>query len=377
LINPEIENMSATKPFDRLDYIYKLLVIIAITIVGLSFASDIVIPMAFAALFSIVLQPLVKRLERRKVPSVLAISIVLLLTIFVLVLVIWVVIQQVSSLLLDLPDLQVRIENFIDQMSQFARESFNISKAEQNKMVGEAMTSVSSYLGDLLLTTSHTLSMLIQVPIYIFLILIYRDKFRNFFVALLPGNTEFAWKKSIDRVIRGYISGLMLVTLIIATMNSIGLMIVGIDHAIFFGILSGLLTIIPYVGITIGAAFPILMALITKDSIWYAVAVLAVFSFTQFLEGNFISPRITGSKVSINALAAIIALVIGGKILGIPGMILAVPAIGVVRVLLSHSYYLKPFVILLEDKSDIGKKSPPAVDAMLDEFDKKEEPFVE
>jgi predicted PurR-regulated permease PerM len=362
--------MSATKPFDRLDYIYKVLVVITITIVGLSFAGDIVIPMAFAALFSIVLQPIVRRLERRKVPAVLAISLVLMLAMFLLGLIVWIVIQQVSGLLQDLPDLQVRIETFLDQMSTYARQSFNINKADQNKMIKEAMTSVSAYLGDILLTTSHTLTTLIQIPIYIFLILIYRDKFKNFFIALFPGNTEFAWKKSIERVIRGYISGLMLVTLIIASMNSIGLFIVGIDHAIFFGILSGLLTIIPYVGISIGAAFPILMALITKDSIWYAVAVLAVFSITQFLEGNFISPRITGSKVSINALAAIIALLIGGKILGIPGMILAVPAIGVVRVLLSHSYYLKPFVILLEDKSNAVKKSvPPPIDPMIDEFD--------
>jgi len=81
-----------------------------------------------------------------------------------------------------------------------------------------------------------------------------------------------------------------------------------------------------------------------------------VFSVVQFLEGNFITPRITGSKVSINALAAIIALVIGGKILGIAGMILAVPAIGVLKIILSNSSRLKPFVILLEDSNE--KKIP-------------------
>jgi predicted PurR-regulated permease PerM len=128
------------------------------------------------------------------------------------------------------------------------------------------------------------------------------------------------------------------------------LLALGIDHAIFFGILSGVLTIIPYIGIIIGALFPLIMALITKDSLWYAVGVVIVFTVVQFLEGNFITPRITGSKVSINALAAIIALVIGGKILGVAGMILAIPAIGVLKIVLSHSQHLKPFVILLEDK---------------------------
>ena len=140
-------------------------------------------------------------------------------------------------------------------------------------------------------------------------------------------------------------------------MNCIGLLALGIDHAIFFGILSGVLTIIPYVGIIIGALFPLIMALITKDSIWYAVGVVIVFAVVQFLEGNFITPRITGSKVSINALAAIIALVIGGKILGIAGMILAVPAIGVLKIILPHTE-LKSFVILLEDKVVVKEKEP-------------------
>jgi predicted PurR-regulated permease PerM len=101
------------------------------------------------------------------------------------------------------------------------------------------------------------------------------------------------------------------------------------------------------------------MALITKDSAWYALGVIIVFTVVQFLEGNFITPRITGSKVSINALAAIIALLIGGKILGIAGMILAVPAIGILKIILSYSEHLKPFVILLGDDNPKEKAQDP------------------
>jgi predicted PurR-regulated permease PerM len=351
LIIHEIEDMSdKAKTFDRLDYLYKLFVVITLLIVGAIVAKDIIIPLAFAGLLSIVVLPLVKKMEQRGIPTALAITIVLIITISALALILWLVIIQVANLVNDLPDLQVRFENFLDQLSRFARNSFNISRVEQNKLISEAMHNISSYLGTILLTTSSTIAKLIQVPIYVFLFLIYRDKFKNFFIELLPGKTEFVWKRDIERVVQGYISGLLLVTIIIATMNSVGLLILGIDHAIFFGVLSGMLTIIPYIGITIGAAFPIIMALITKDSAWYAVGVICIFTTVQFLEGNFIGPRITGSKVSINALAAIVALVIGGKMLGIAGMILAIPAIGALKVLLMHSYYLKPFVILLEDK---------------------------
>jgi predicted PurR-regulated permease PerM len=328
-------------------------------ITGIILARDIVIPMAFAAILSVVMLPLVRQLERRRLGTALSITIVLVFTIAMLVTFIWLIVDQVVALVNDLPNLQTRFEQYLDSISQTLRRDFGISTTEQNKLVGEVMKSISLYLGDILLTTTNTIATVVQIPIYIFLILIYRNKFHEFFLSLLPGREDMQWKAEMERVIQGYISGLFLVTMIIAALNSIGLLIVGIDHAIFFGILSGVLTIIPYVGIIIGSLLPIVMAIITKDSWWYAVGVVIVFSIVQFLEGNFITPRITGSKVSINALAAIVALLFGGKILGIAGMILAVPAIGILKILLGHSHYLKPFVILLEDApSKNGTSSP-------------------
>jgi predicted PurR-regulated permease PerM len=348
--------MSSKNSFDRLDYIYKLLVVSALLITGAILASDLVVPIAFAFFLSIVMLPIVKRLERRRLGTALSITIVLVGTVIIMSLLMWIVIDQIVGLVNDLPNLQAKFVLFVGQASGTLEQDFGISVVEQNKFVGEFVRTVGTYLGSVLVSTTNTLSVLIQIPIYIFLILIYRDKFKDFFLSLLPHDNEFTWKKDMEKVVQGYISGLTWVTLIIAALNSIGLLALGIDHAIFFGILSGVLTIIPYVGIIIGALFPLIMALITKDSIWSAVGVIIVFSVVQFLEGNFITPRITGSKVSINALAAIVALVLGGKILGIAGMILSIPAIGVLKIILSHSEHLKPFVILLEDKDPAPRK---------------------
>jgi putative heme transporter len=351
------------KTFDRLDYTYKLLVVTALIITGTILAKDIVIPMILAGLLSIVMLPVVKKLEDRKIPTALSITLVLFATVIILGLFIWLAIDQIAGLLIDLPNLQTKFETFVTQISGRLRRDFGISTIEQNKMVAEGMKNVSLFLGDVILSTTNVISAFVQILIYIFLFLIYRDKFRDFFLDII-NTEELGWKKDVDRVVQGYISGLFLVTMIIAALNSIGLLILGIDHAIFFGVLSGVLTIKPYVGIIMGAAFPIIMALITKDSIWYAVGVVSVFAFVQFLEGNFITPRITGSKVSINALAAIFALLIGGKILGITGMILAVPCIGILKIFLSQSPRLKAFVILLEDS---GSKKESEVEIKKDE----------
>ncbi len=334
--------------FNRLDYTYKVLMVTALLIATIILAQDIVTPILISGILTIVLLPLVKRLEQ-KISSTLAITIVLLSAFIVFVLVGILIVNQFTSLVKDLPNLETKFNSFMDHISNSLQSELGMSVKEQNQLLKNSLATLGGYATGLLSATTNVLSLLIQIPIYIFLFLIYRDRFRAFFMSLLSEKEEASWKKDIENVVQGYISGLLLVTLIVASLNSVGLLVLGIDHAIFFGILSGILTIIPYVGIFIGALLPVTMALLTKDSMWYPAGVIIIFSIVQFLEGNFITPRITGSKVSINALAAIIALLIGGKILGVTGMILAVPALGIIKIILTHTTHLKNFVILIED----------------------------
>ncbi len=364
--------------WNRLDYVYKVMVITALSIYGIILCRDIVIPLAFAIFLTVVSLPVVNWLERR-MGTILSVSIVVVGGTIMFLLFLWLLVDQIIRLVNDLPNLQERANRFINDIKGVMWEQLNIGQAELNQMVQDFLKSVSVYLGAFLVTTGNTLATIVQIPIYMFLLLIYRKKFDLFFASLLPqDDDEMAWKQEIEDVAQGYITGLMLVTVIVAVLNTTGLLLLGIKHAIFFGMLSGILTIIPYVGIFIGALFPTLMALIMKDSAWYAVGVVAVFAFVQFIEGNFITPRITGSKVSINALAAIIALVLGGKILGIAGMILAVPAIGILKILLSYSRRLKPFVIVLGDVDEEEMKRDPVerkadVKSMKKEARKKED----
>ncbi len=322
--------------------------VLALVITALILTKDIVMPIAFAALFSVVLLPLVKRFEK-KMGRIFSIALVLLIAFSVMILISWFVVAQLSSLAESLPDLEDKFYGLINSTSDRVTEWLKIDTHEQTQILKDGLKNFSAYFGTVLLSTSYFAYFFIQVPIYIFLFLLYRERFKDFLLAVRPGS-DLKWKDEIQVVVRGYISGLTLVVIIAGVLNSIGLLILGVEHAIFFGFLSGTLTMIPYVGITIGATLPTLVALVTKDSAWYAVGVIAVHGFVQFLEGNFITPKITGSKISINALAAIVALLVGGKIWGIAGMILAVPAVGILKILVSYSPSLKPFVILLEDK---------------------------
>lgn len=327
---------------------YYYLMVTGLSIAFLVLSKDIVMPMAFAALFSVVLLPFVKFFGR-KMGEIAAISLTLLCVLVLMLLIGWFVISQLASLAASLPDLEMKFLNLINQISDELNTRWKVSTTEQVQYLKDGLKNMSSYLGGILLSTSYLAYFFVQVPIYVFLFLLYRNRFKDFLLAIKPGS-DLKWKDEVQSIVRAYISGLTLVVLIAGVLNSIGLLALGIDHAIFFGFLSGALTMIPYVGITLGAALPTLVALITKDSIWYAVGVIAVHGVVQFLEGNFITPKITGSKISINALAAIVALLVGGKIWGVAGMILAVPAVGVGKILVSYSKGLKPFSILLGDE---------------------------
>lgn len=332
----------------KLDQLHKLLVVLAISVAGIVLMRSILIPLAFGALFALVLNPLVHRLEKR-LGRVFSITIVMVGSLLLFGLMIWFIVGQLKALVLSLPDLEEKFVLWVQTINQYIENQFAISTDEQTTMIKDGLKNLSVYMADVVLSTSYLAYFFVQVPIYIFLFLLYREKFRDFFMAFNPDG-ELKWKKDIDGVVRGYLSGLAIVVLIAGSLNSIGLLALGIDHAIFFGFLSGALTMIPYIGITIGATLPALLALITKDSAWYAVGVVAVHAAVQFLEGNFITPKITGSRISVNALAAILALLIGNLLLGIAGMILAVPAVGILKILVASSRSLKPFVILLEDK---------------------------
>ena len=131
--------------------------------------------------------------------------------------------------------------------------------------------------------------------------------------------------------------------------------------AIFFAVFASVLAIIPYIGILVGSAIPALVTLVETGSPGKAAAVVGVFVFVQFLEGNFITPMITGSKVSINPMAAIIALILGGELWGTPGMILSIPLTAVLKVVMDANKTTEPWGFLLGDvgSSDEILDAPP------------------
>ena len=228
---------------------------------------------------------------------------------------------------------------------------------KMEKVVENHFTNITEFL----MASGGVLGNMIVVPLYMFFFLLYRKFFISFIYTLLEKRcskdyTKLILAKLYD-VQQNYLVGLITVMFIVGVMNSIGLLLLGIDFPFFFGFLCALLLLIPYIGILIGSLLPALVAFATKDSYWYAIGVIAIFSFIQVLEGNIITPKITGSKVSVNAFVSILSFVVFALLWGTSGMILALPITASLKVIFDHSERYKVYGFLLGEPTDEFLKS--------------------
>ena len=125
-------------------------------------------------------------------------------------------------------------------------------------------------------------------------------------------------------------------------------MLLGIEYPVLLGIIGALLNVIPYIGGIIGVAIFMVVALITKAPV-YMIYIIVIYSVIQFIDNHYIVPKIVASKVRINALFAIIAVIAGNALWGIPGMFLSIPLLAIVKLICDNIEPLKPWGFLLGD----------------------------
>lgn len=321
----------------------------------LSTLQGILVPLAFGGLFSLLLYPICRKLEAWRVPRLVAIFICIILVIAFIAGLLILVINQFESFSAELPQYTNKLTALLAKAQLFVEQKLNIRRSKQGaelqKYGIEALKNSGTYISNFLSGTSSLLASASLVPIYVFFFLYYRDFLRKFLHKLFKNQVKIhkidEILGKIYEVIQNYLLGLFLVIFIVAALNSVGLLLLNIDYAVFFGTFAAFLLLIPYIGITIGSLLPIFMALLTKESPLYALGVLIVFLVVQALESNFITPYVVGSKVSINSFAAIIALLLGGQLWGMAGLVLALPCIAILKVVFDNVDGLKPFGFLL------------------------------
>lgn len=340
-------------------------ILVGLTVLGylLQQGKFILMPLAFSALFAILLGPLSHRLERIKLGRAVSIVVSMVIVTVVLSGVLSLFSLQFAQFAEDLPQVTDRLKEMADDVLQFVDSTLGIAPERQTDFVRQGVSNLidrsGQYVSGLVGTTTGLFTTLGLIPIFVFCLMYYRGMYDTFLKRVTSEKDRSRVEtliEDVQKVVQNYLVGLMMVVLILCVLNSIGLLIVGIDHAIFFGVFAGFMAVIPYLGVILGGLPPFIYALFLTDSLMAPLGVIIVFAVAQFLEGNLITPRVIGSKVSINPFIAILALIVGGQVWGIAGMILFVPLVGILRVIFDEIPSMRPIGYLLGNRIEYSER---------------------
>ncbi|WP_291119899.1 AI-2E family transporter [Flavobacterium sp. UBA6135] len=320
----------------------------------------VVVPIIIAIILSVSVFPFVNFLERKlhfnRIIS--AASAVFLLSLLVFAIITFIgfqlsdILEKGQLYAIKLSEVYNTLAGNFEKYLGISKNELSLKKINLGDTLKDNFSSVINFLS----LSGSFFADVVLIPLYMFFLLIYRKFFKSFIYRAFSkdGNTlkAKAILSKLYEVQQNYLIGLFLVMGIVGILNSIGLLLLGIDNAIFFGFLAALLLLIPYIGIIIGSLLPALVALATKDSLWYPVGVIAIFAFIQFIEGNFITPKITGSKVSINVFVAILSIILFSMLWGTAGMIVALPVIASLKVIFDATPELKHYGFLIGEPLD-------------------------
>lgn len=334
-----------------------LLFAVLITVI-LYFGKVLLVPMVFGALLAMLMAPVCRSLDEKGLNRGLSTAICILILLFSILAILAIIVAQIASFTEDISQLKIKTDDLLYQVQGFIEKTFNIPKQEQVDMAKEQVKNGQQngggLAGQILTGITSTIATLVLMLVYCFLFLYNKEKYETFFVKLFHEEDTDKVKNVVAKIAQvgqKYLTGRAMSVLILTTLYSIALLIIGLENAILLAGIAALLTIIPYVGSTLGGFFPFLMALITEDSFHPALMVALAIFIIQTIDNYFIEPNVVGGEVNLSALASILSIIMGGLIWGIPGMILFLPMVGIFKIVFDHVEGLKPLGYVIGDNN--------------------------
>lgn len=322
------------------------------------FLGNVVLPIILATILYYLLRPILRLLEKMKIPRIWGIVILFLAVIGLITLLVFLVFPF-------LKDQTIRfVENFPEDFSQLINNStlwlqtsmfsgiYNSLEADINQWIQElpsqlavffqdtfarVATGISSFIGAI---TSFVLA-IVTVPFILFYLLKDGEKLPQYFLRLLPPRMREETAQvfaDIDRQISSYIQGQLLVSAAIGIMVFIGFSIIQMPYAVLLGAIAMVTSVVPYLGPIIAITPAVIIALVQSPFMLLKLA--AVWTVVQLVEGKFISPQIMGKTLHIHPITIIFVLVTAGSLFGVPGVILGIPGYAIVKVIVTHFFRL-------------------------------------
>jgi predicted PurR-regulated permease PerM len=325
----------------------------------LYFAKPVLMPLAIAGMFALVFMPACRWLEGKGCHTVVAAIICGLFFAGLVTAIVLFVIWHLQHISTDFSDVRQHFTDYIHEFRKYLHDSFGMDTLKKDSPLPIPVQPNSDGIGKI---AASLMGSVVSIAINLLLILVYmimllclRHDIRAFILRMAAsqsqGRTEIVITQS-AKVVQQYLRGLSIVILCLWIMYSIGFTLVGVHTPVFFAILCGILEIIPFVGNITGSTLTCLMALSQGGGFNMVLGVLITYMLIQAIQFYIISPLVMQTQVSIHPLFTIVVLFAGDLLWGISGMILAIPALGIVKIVCDHIDYLQPFGLLL------GKNRP-------------------
>jgi predicted PurR-regulated permease PerM len=354
--------------FQRINQYLAFLILLVII---LYYGKVVILPVAFAALLAMLMAPVCRFLDRKGFKRGLSSFTCILIIVIAIAGMMAIVAGQISAFRNDYPKIKAQATTLIARTQQYVEQRIGI-EPEKQKEIAKQQTKATQEKGGSVIKKifsgiASTIGSLILTLVYTFLMIYNKEQFETFFLRLYRDEDQEKVKKivrQIAHVSEKYLTGRLMSIGVIALMYSIGLTIVGIKNAILLACIAALMTVIPYLGTTLGGLFPVFMAFATEDSIQPAIWAGVVLFFIQTMDNYFIEPNIVGGEVNLSAFSSIFSIIAGGIIWGIAGMILFLPLAGIIKIVCDHVDELKPVGYLIGEP---GGKKPSRVKEWIQE----------
>lgn len=337
------------------DFLSKYILLILCGSLLLHYGGLLFIPMLFGLLIAFVVYPICLWLENKHMPRYLAITICMTIILLLSFLLIYLLGWQLQLFSAELPIIVQKLKIILIQVQKALQDNLSfIVKTQQDwaqNVLLNSSSKITSIVNTLFQVTSNALFMLFLTPVYTVLFLYHRHTFVNFAIMAIGKKNEEKIRLVILQAVLTYarfVKGMLLVYSIVGILNTIGLYALGIPYALLFGMFTAIMTIIPYIGIILSSLLPIAAAFITKDSIWYPVGVIIVFAIVQYLEANVIFPKVVGTQLNLSTWATLTAMIYGGIIWGVSGMILFIPMVAILKIIAQNIPEWEAVYILLK-----------------------------
>lgn len=328
----------------------KYLQIIFFTLIILYFGKVLFVPLFFGLLIAIVMYPVCKWLELHGFSRAIAIAACLLIVTVLIAALVLLVIWQLKVFSADAPGIIRKLETQLQQLANWVGANTDIQTASWDNVYQQLFLSAAGSLKAAAQTIFTGLVTFLLVPVYTALFMYHRNVLVEYVRLLTPEKSRAELNNVMVQVVHtyfNYIKGMVLVYIIVGILNSIGLFLLGVQHPILYGMLCAVMTIIPYIGIILSALLPVTSVWMDTGNIWYPVAVVLLFTFVQYLEANVIFPKVVGKQLHINTLSTLVAIIAGGVIWGVEGMILFIPFVAILKIASDHIEEWKPLNLLL------------------------------